>query len=90
MAAAKVILKGRVQGVGFRWFVQREAEALGLKGMVRNLFDGDVEVIASGSRENIESLIVILKSGNRMSRVDDYSIDWDFNARKFSSFSIVF
>ena len=90
MTNAKIIFEGRVQGVGFRWFVQREAETLGLKGTVRNLYNGDVEVIASGSKTDIESLIDILKIGNRMSKVDDYSIDWDFKTSAFSSFRIVF
>ena len=47
------IVKGRVQGVGFRWFVQREAYEIGLRGWVRNTSDGDVEVLAAGSEEQI-------------------------------------
>ena len=42
------LVKGRVQGVGFRWFVQREAAELGLRGWVRNTEDGHVEVVAAG------------------------------------------
>lgn len=90
MSSAKIIFSGRVQGVGFRWFVQREAEMLDLTGSVRNLHNGDVEVIVSGSKDRVDSLIEILKKGNRMSRVDDYSIDWEFNASALSTFRIVF
>jgi acylphosphatase len=64
------IVKGRVQGVGFRWFVQREAYQLGLRGWVRNTADGDVEVLAAGSEEQIRKLHAALTRGSRGSRVD--------------------
>jgi len=64
------IVKGRVQGVGFRWFVQREAYQLGLRGWVRNTADGDVEVLAAGSEEQLRKLYATLKQGSRGSRVD--------------------
>ena len=64
------IVKGRVQGVGFRWFVQREAAALGLHGWVRNTVEGHVEVLASGSVEQLKELEVRLQRGSRGSRVD--------------------
>jgi acylphosphatase len=64
------IVKGRVQGVGFRWFVQREAYELGLRGWVRNTVDGDVEVLAAGSEEQLRKLYASLKQGSRGSRVD--------------------
>ncbi len=63
-------VKGRVQGVGFRWFVQREAFELGLQGWVRNTADGDVEVLAAGSEEQLQKLYASLKRGSRGSRVD--------------------
>ncbi|HUV97242.1 MAG TPA: acylphosphatase [Acidobacteriaceae bacterium] len=64
------IVKGRVQGVGFRWFVQREAYEIGLRGWVRNTADGDVEVLAAGSEEQIRKLHGALARGSRGSRVD--------------------
>jgi acylphosphatase len=64
------LVKGRVQGVGFRWFVHREAAALGLKGWVRNTEDGKVEVMASGDAEELAELRIALKRGSRGSRVD--------------------
>jgi acylphosphatase len=64
------LVKGRVQGVGFRWFVQREAYQLGLCGWVRNTVDGDVEVLAAGSEEQLRKLHASLKQGSRGSRVD--------------------
>jgi acylphosphatase len=64
------LIKGRVQGVGFRWYVHREAGALGLKGWVRNTEDGDVEVVAAGEPEALAELKAALQKGSRGSRVD--------------------
>jgi acylphosphatase len=66
----RYVVTGRVQGVGFRWFVQREAEALGLRGWVRNTPDGAVEVLADGSEEQVALLASRLKQGPRAARVD--------------------
>jgi acylphosphatase len=64
------LVKGRVQGVGFRWFVHREAAELGLRGWVRNTETGHVEVVASGDPETVAELRAALKRGSRGSRVD--------------------
>ena len=64
------LVKGRVQGVGFRWFVHREAAELGLRGWVRNTDSGHVEVVASGSSEALAELKSALRKGSRGSRVD--------------------
>ena len=65
---------GRVQGVGFRYFVWREAGVLGLNGWVRNRSDGSVEVLAAGQREALESLGHRLEEGPRSSRVTSVSV----------------
>jgi len=67
------IVKGRVQGVGFRWYVLREASALGLRGWVRNTIEGHVEVLAAGNENQLRQLYASLERGSRGSRVD--SID---------------
>ena len=67
----KFVVRGRVQGVGFRWFVEREARMLGISGWVRNNSDGSVEVLASGSRDQISGLRSRLQQGPRASRVDN-------------------
>jgi len=64
------LVKGRVQGVGFRWFVHREAAEIGLRGRVRNTDDGHVEVIAMGEPTELEELKDALRRGSRGSRVD--------------------
>jgi len=64
------LVKGRVQGVGFRWFVQREAAEIGLRGWVRNTDSGDVEVVAAGEAEDLAELEAALRKGSRGSRVD--------------------
>ncbi len=59
-----------MQGVGFRWFVHREAAELGLRGRVRNTDDGHVEVVAAGDPEQLKELRAALQKGSRGSRVD--------------------
>lgn len=63
-------VEGRVQGVGFRWFVQREAAELALRGWVRNTDAGHVEAVAMGEPEQLQSLEKALRKGSRGSRVD--------------------
>ena len=69
--ARRFIVRGRVQGVGFRWFVEREAHILGISGWVRNNSDSSVEVLAMGTPEQIAGLKSRLREGPRAARVDD-------------------
>lgn len=69
--ARRFLVRGRVQGVGFRWFVEREAHILGVAGWVRNNVDGSVEVLAMGSRDQLLGLRSRLREGPRAARVDD-------------------
>jgi acylphosphatase len=62
---------GRVQGVGFRWFVEREAKTLGILGWVRNNTDGTVEVLATGTSDQLSALRSRLQQGPRAARVDN-------------------
>ena len=64
------VVSGRVQGVGFRWFVLQRAEPLGLRGWVRNLPDGRVEIVAAGPSPAMHGLDAAVRSGPRLSRVD--------------------
>ncbi|HKS74557.1 MAG TPA: acylphosphatase [Terriglobales bacterium] len=69
--ARTFLVRGRVQGVGFRWFVEREARTLGVAGWVRNNADGSVEVLAMGSHDQLSGLRLRLREGPRAARVDD-------------------
>jgi acylphosphatase len=68
-ACRRFVVAGRVQGVGFRWFVLRCAEQLGLTGWVRNLADGSVEVAARGSPDALQRLEADLRRGPSGARV---------------------
>jgi acylphosphatase len=84
------LIQGRVQGVGFRWFVQREAGELELRGWVRNTEDGDVEVVAAGAPDDLDELRASLRRGPRGARVDrlvEHFLD-EAEAKGLSSFQI--
>ena len=70
------VVRGRVQGVGFRWFVTREAQHLALAGWVANEADGSVHVVAEGDRADLDRLGEQLSIGPPGARVDDVSLRW--------------
>jgi acylphosphatase len=65
-----VVVRGRVQGVGFRWFVQESANSLDLAGWVRNTPDGSVEIEAEGNPAEVQRLRVLLDDGPSRARVE--------------------
>ncbi len=67
----RFVVRGRVQGVGFRWFVEKEARLLGVTGWVRNNADATVEVLAQGTNIQLSGLRSRLQQGPRAARVDD-------------------
>ena len=71
-----IIVEGLVQGVGYRWYAARRAQALGVRGFARNCYDGTVEVRASGDRSVLEELIRDLKVGPRSAHVTNLKIEW--------------
>jgi acylphosphatase len=88
MVAAEIVVEGRVQGVGFRNYVQRKASLLGLNGYVMNVRDGTVKVRAEGTREQIEDLARALSKGPPLSRVDRINVTWRPPTGRFAAFSI--
>jgi acylphosphatase len=82
------VVQGRVQGVGFRWFVVDEARRLGLRGAVRNLPNGDVEVEAVGGRASLDKLVDRLNRGPSHAHVIDVQCEWSENEPAFSEFGI--
>jgi acylphosphatase len=81
MQAVRVVVSGRVQGVGFRAWVVREATELGIAGRVWNRPDGGVEAEAVGSGELLERFVAALKQGPRLARVEQVSEQW-FESRE--------
>ncbi|WP_322806178.1 acylphosphatase [Thermanaerothrix sp.] len=81
-------IQGHVQGVGFRYFVQDRALALGLVGWVRNTFDGDVEVVAEGPRDKLETLLDYLRRGPRSAVVTQVDVEWSSASGEFRRFEI--
>jgi len=73
---AHIVIMGRVQGVGFRYFAISWAERLGLTGFVRNNYDGSVETEVEGDRSAVEEYIAQMKLGPRWSRVTDVRIEY--------------
>lgn len=86
---AHIWVKGRVQGVGFRAFVEYSARQIGgLTGWVRNVGYDTVEAIAEGERENVEQLIAAMQQGPRGSRVDDSKVEWETQTGEFREFGV--
>lgn len=86
--ARRFLVRGRVQGVGFRWFVEREAHILKIAGWVRNNSDGTVEVLAQGTRDQLSGLRSRLQEGPRASRVDNVEESEAEPIKGLSSFRI--
>ncbi|MBD3348641.1 MAG: acylphosphatase [Candidatus Eisenbacteria bacterium] len=81
-------IRGAVQGVGFRAFVMREARSLDLTGYVKNEYDGSVEVVAEGHREELERLLSKLHTGPRPASVSDVKASWSEPSREFRDFRV--
>lgn len=86
---AHIFILGFVQGVGFRRFVKGKAVRLGLKGWVKNLPDGRVEVTVEGEKGIIEKLVKDLEKGSFFADVKSVVIDWDDTEEKFEGFEIL-
>jgi len=83
-----IVVEGLVQGVGFRWYVARKAEVLGLRGFVRNLYDGNVEIEAEGDRSLLEELLKEVKVGPRSAHVANLRLEWREPTHRAGSFEI--
>lgn len=85
---ARIIVTGRVQGVAYRAFAQSAALREGLRGGVRNLRDGRVEVEVEGAKHAIEAFIRSLKAGPPLARVDDLHVQWEPATGQYTDFRI--
>jgi acylphosphatase len=87
-SAAEILIEGRVQGVGYRAYVQRKAAQLALAGYVMNLRDGRVRVRVEGSREAIEELAKELTKGPPLARVEQLDLTWRPPSGRFTEFGV--
>jgi acylphosphatase len=83
-----VLVKGRVQGVGYRAFTERVAREAGVSGYSRNLPDGDVELEAEGERASLERLIQRLREGPPLARVEDLQVRWTSYRGEYNRFVV--
>ncbi|SRR5712692_2821271 len=87
-SAAEILVEGRVQGVGYRNYVQRKAVQLGLAGYVMNMKDGRVRVRVEGSRDAIEELTREITKGPPLARVGSLGVTWRPPTGRFTTFGI--
>ena len=87
---AHLLISGRVQGVAFRYYTQDIAQSLGIKGWVRNCWDGKVEVVAEGEEGQVKELIDWCHQGPRSAIVEKVDIEWEEYKGEFSTFGIRF
>ncbi len=85
--ARRIAVRGRVQGVGFRFFAERAARELGVRGWVRNLPDGSVESVAEGEDAAVDAYVARLERGPLTGRVDGIEVDV-VDPHGFSSFEV--
>jgi acylphosphatase len=88
MIWVEIYVSGYVQGVGYRMFAKRNADALGLKGYAANLQDGRVKIVVGGQHEDIEKYLETLREGPRLSSVKDLNIKWIEQSVNFDRFAI--
>lgn len=88
MKQIKAIASGKVQGVGFRMYTQAKARELSVKGYVRNLSNGDVEIVAVGENSAVDALVEWAKSGSPSAVVRDLTVETMNNTENFTAFEI--
>jgi acylphosphatase len=85
---ARAVVAGMVQGVGFRFWTERKAEALGLSGWVRNLYDGRVEVVLEGSDTLVREMVESLQGGPPGAQVEKVEVSWSEKLEDLRGFVI--
>ncbi len=87
---AHIIIRGLVQGVFFRASAQRIAQENSVTGWVKNRFDGRVEAVVEGEKEDVEETIQWCRQGSSGAHVDEVSLNWEDFKGEFNSFSIIY
>ena len=85
---AEILADGLVQGVGYRYFVYREAQQLGVNGYVKNLYTGEVLTVVEGEKVIIEELIKKLRIGPSHASVKNCAVEWLEPKNEFNSFEV--
>ena len=88
IARAEILANGLVQGVGFRYYVVKNAQRLGLKGYTKNLYSGEVLTVAEGPRYLLEELYDQIKVGPPYADVKNASVKWSEPENEFTHFEI--
>ncbi len=83
-----VLVRGIVQGVGYRYFTIKHAGSLGVDGWVRNTHDGKVEAVAEGEEDILHQLLSAMREGPWSGRVDSLDVDWDDFRGEFRGFGV--
>jgi acylphosphatase len=85
---ARIIVRGSVQGVGFRYYIMQKAQEMRLKGYTQNLPNGEVEAVVEGDKLFIEDLYKAMQRGPTKAKVKDHAIEWGDPKNQFRTFSI--
>lgn len=87
--AIHLLIEGRVQGVAFRYFVQQCASEFSIHGWVRNLVDGRVELLAEGTKQELENFLIIIEKGPSLSEVTNTICIWNVGSGDYQDFKIL-
>jgi acylphosphatase len=88
MKTIRIYLSGSVQGIFFRKYLEEKANEFGIRGFVRNLEDGRVEVLVEGRDENVNSMLEICKKGNQHTKITDFQIQ-ELKNQGFEGFKVL-
>lgn len=88
MKTIRVYISGTVQGVFFRKYLEEKAKEFGVRGFVRNLDDGRVEVLIEGRDENVNAMLEICKNGNQHTKITDFQVQ-ELKNQGFEGFKIL-
>ena len=88
LARFRALISGTVQMVGFRAFAEMRAPSYGLRGYVRNVHTGEVEVVAEGDRKLLEAFLADLRRGPSGARVRNVMVSWESARGEFEDFSV--
>jgi acylphosphatase len=88
MVQARLLITGFVQGVGFRRFIQKQAQEMIVGGWVRNMPEGGVEVLLQGERQEVEMLIDACHKGPFLAEVEEVEIIWEGITQEYADFSV--